>query len=75
MGLGKGKLQNELGHVPPIQLDSDFARFNLGSEGRTRLLPQKGAPRRLRMNSGEMHHRLNVLFVTFRSLLHSPPHQ
>jgi hypothetical protein len=27
-GSGKGKLQNELGHVPPIQLDSSFARFN-----------------------------------------------
>jgi hypothetical protein len=31
-GSGKGKLQNELGHVPPIQLDSDFARFNLDSK-------------------------------------------
>jgi hypothetical protein len=29
MGSGKGKLQNELGHVPPIQWDSDFAEFQI----------------------------------------------
>ena len=30
-GSGKKKLQNELGHALPIQLDRRFGRFNLGS--------------------------------------------